>query len=121
MWVKGWDTLTDNQQLIARDMWTPIDARFFIKRRPVAIASVSASEGELVRDVLEHFNAVVRLYGPGTPGDFLAVLKERLVAGALVQLAEEQGGLDAVAARVAARDADPYGIAEALAARLRGR
>jgi LAO/AO transport system kinase len=51
---------------------------------------------------------------------FLAILKERLLDDALARLAAEQGGLDAVAARIAAREADPYGLAEALAAPLRG-
>jgi LAO/AO transport system kinase len=51
---------------------------------------------------------------------FLAVLKEQLLAGALARLASDQGGLDEIAARIAAREADPYGLAESLAARLRG-
>jgi LAO/AO transport system kinase len=49
---------------------------------------------------------------------FVAVLRERLLAGALARLEEEMGRLDAVAARIAAREADPYLLAEELAARL---
>jgi len=50
---------------------------------------------------------------------FVAVLRERLLAGALDRLEGEMGRLDAVAARIAAREADPYALADELAARLR--
>jgi LAO/AO transport system kinase len=50
---------------------------------------------------------------------FVAVLRERLLAGALARLEAEMGQLDAVAERIAAREADPYALAEELAARLR--
>ncbi len=50
---------------------------------------------------------------------FVAVLRERLLAGALDRLEAETGRLDAVAERIAAREADPYALAEELAARLR--
>jgi LAO/AO transport system kinase len=50
---------------------------------------------------------------------FVAVLKERLLAGALDRLEAEMGRLDAVAARIAAREEDPYALADDLAARLR--
>ena len=50
---------------------------------------------------------------------FVAVLRERLLAGALARLEAEMGHLDEVAARIAARQADPYALAEELAARLR--
>jgi LAO/AO transport system kinase len=49
---------------------------------------------------------------------FVTVLRERLLAGALARLEAEMGRLDAVAARIAAREADPYQLAEELAARL---
>ena len=48
-----------------------------------------------------------------------AVLRERLMAGALARLEAERGHLDEVAERIAARQADPYALAEELAARLR--
>ncbi len=51
---------------------------------------------------------------------FVAVLRERLLSGALARLESETGQLDAVAARIAAREADPYALADELAARLRG-
>jgi LAO/AO transport system kinase len=50
---------------------------------------------------------------------FVAVLRERLLAGALDRLEAEMGRLDAVAERIAAREADPYALADELAARLR--
>jgi LAO/AO transport system kinase len=50
---------------------------------------------------------------------FVAVLRERLVAGALARLEAELGHLDAIAERIAAREADPYALADELAARLR--
>jgi LAO/AO transport system kinase len=50
---------------------------------------------------------------------FVALLRERLLAGALERLEAEMGRLDAVAARIAAREADPYELADELAARLR--
>ncbi len=50
---------------------------------------------------------------------FVTVLRERLLAGALDRLEAEMGRLDAVAARIAAREADPYQLADELAALLR--
>jgi LAO/AO transport system kinase len=50
---------------------------------------------------------------------FLAVLREQLLAGALERISAEQGSLDQVAERIAARAADPYTLAEAIASRLR--
>jgi LAO/AO transport system kinase len=50
---------------------------------------------------------------------FVTVLRERLLAGALDRLEAELGRLDEVASRIAARQADPYALAEELAARLR--
>jgi LAO/AO transport system kinase len=50
---------------------------------------------------------------------FLAVLKERLLAGALDRLAAEQGRLDEIAARIADRREDPFRLADELADRLR--
>jgi LAO/AO transport system kinase len=50
---------------------------------------------------------------------FVAVLRERLLDGALARLEAEKGHLDAVAALIAAREADPYALADELSARLR--
>jgi LAO/AO transport system kinase len=49
---------------------------------------------------------------------FIALLRERLLAGALGRLETELGRLDAVAARIADRQADPYALAAELASRL---
>jgi len=49
---------------------------------------------------------------------FVALLRERLLQGALSRLASEEGHLDEIAARIAAREADPYALADELAARL---
>lgn len=50
---------------------------------------------------------------------FVAILRERLLAGALERLEAERGRLDEIAERIAAREADPYALADELAARLR--
>ncbi len=49
---------------------------------------------------------------------FLSVLRDRLVEEALDRLSQEEGRLDEIAERIAAREADPYALAEELAARL---
>ncbi len=49
---------------------------------------------------------------------FVALLRERLLAGALARLERELGHLDEVAARIAARETDPWGLADELARRL---
>ena len=49
---------------------------------------------------------------------FLTLLRDRLMHRALSRLAEEEGHLDDLAARIAARSADPYQLADELAARL---
>ncbi len=51
---------------------------------------------------------------------FVAVLRERLLSGAIGRLEAEMGRLDEVAARIAARQADPYALADELVARLEG-
>jgi LAO/AO transport system kinase len=51
---------------------------------------------------------------------FLALLRDRLLSGALARLAAEQGQLDEIAARIARREADPFALADDLAARLAG-
>ncbi len=49
---------------------------------------------------------------------FIALLRERLLRGALARLERERGRLDEVAERIAARQADPYALAEELASQL---
>jgi LAO/AO transport system kinase len=52
---------------------------------------------------------------------FLALLRERLLSGALERLEEEMGRLDEVAGRISRREADPYALADELAGRMRAR
>jgi LAO/AO transport system kinase len=49
---------------------------------------------------------------------FLTLLRERLMQRALARIGEEEGHLDELAARIAAREADPWELAEQLASRL---
>ena len=49
---------------------------------------------------------------------FIALLRERLLRGALARLERERGRLDEVAGRIADRKADPYALAEELASQL---
>ncbi|HVG63151.1 MAG TPA: methylmalonyl Co-A mutase-associated GTPase MeaB [Hyalangium sp.] len=49
---------------------------------------------------------------------FVALLRERLLRGALARLERERGRLDEVAGRIAERQADPYALAEELASQL---
>ncbi len=51
---------------------------------------------------------------------FLGRLRERLLERALAQLEEEEGRLEEVVSRIAARQADPYRLADELADRLGG-
>ncbi len=50
---------------------------------------------------------------------FMALLRDRLLAGAVARIEAEVGRLEDVSARIAAREADPWALAEELAARLR--
>ncbi|MHB8418182.1 MAG: methylmalonyl Co-A mutase-associated GTPase MeaB [Myxococcales bacterium] len=47
--------------------------------------------------------------------EFLAILRDRLLASALARLEAERGRLDEVASRIAAHQADPWALAEELA------
>lgn len=49
---------------------------------------------------------------------FVTLLRDRLMQGALARLAEREGHLDELAARIADRSADPYELADELAGRL---
>jgi len=49
---------------------------------------------------------------------FVALLRERLLQGALSRLSREEGHLDEIAGRIASRKADPYALADELASRL---
>ena len=69
-------------------------------------AHLEASGGKAVREAAR------------ARASFVAILRERLLSGALARLEAEMGHLDEVARRIAAREADPYRLAEELAARL---
>jgi LAO/AO transport system kinase len=49
---------------------------------------------------------------------FLALLRDRLLAGALARLTAEHGSVDALAERIAARAVDPYALVDGVASRL---
>lgn len=49
---------------------------------------------------------------------FIALLRERLLRGALAKLEREKGRLDEVAGQIALKQADPYDLADALARQL---
>jgi LAO/AO transport system kinase len=51
-------------------------------------------------------------------GEFLSLLKDRLLRSALQRLESEQGTLDEVAERIANHQTDPYSLADELALRL---
>ncbi|HSN91806.1 MAG TPA: methylmalonyl Co-A mutase-associated GTPase MeaB [Anaeromyxobacteraceae bacterium] len=70
-------------------------------------AHLESSGGRRLRDVAR------------ARASFVALLRERLLAGALARLEAETGHLDEVAARIAAREADPWALAEEMALRLR--
>jgi LAO/AO transport system kinase len=95
---------------------------------PVVKTVAATGEGvEALAEALERHRAHLEATGERRLRDtararagFVAILRERLLAGALARLEAEQGRLDEVAARIAAREADPYLLAEELSARLRG-
>lgn len=49
---------------------------------------------------------------------FVAILRERLLASAIARLERERGQLDEVAGRIARGEADPYALADSLASQL---
>ena len=51
---------------------------------------------------------------------FVAILRDRLLHGALSRLERERGRLEEVAGRIARREADPYALADELAHQLQG-
>ncbi len=109
----------------ATEAWNPQDPAFWEPPIVKTVAIHDEGVGDLAEAVERHR---VHLEATGLRRDrdvararavFLALLRERLLAGALERLAQEEGQLDEIAARIAAREADPYGLAEELAARLR--
>ena len=106
------------------EAWSPEDPGYW---EPPIVKTV-AVRGEGVEDLAAAIERHrVHLEATGLRRDrevararagFLALLRERLLAGALDRLASEQGHLDAIAARIAAHEADPFLLADELAARL---
>jgi LAO/AO transport system kinase len=104
--------------------WSPEDARFW---EPPVVKTV-ATRGEGVEELaaaVERHRAHLEATGMRSERDaarargaFVALLRERLLAGALARLAGEQGQLDQIAVRIARREADPYALVDDLAARL---
>ncbi len=106
------------------EAWSPDDPAFW---EPPIVKTVAVRDegiGELAEAIESHR---AHLENTGHRHDrevararagFLAILRERLVAGALQRLAAERGHLDEIAARIAARQADPFQLVEELAARL---
>lgn len=81
---------------------------------PDLVQAIEAHRAHLVRTGAKATRETARARAA-----FVTVLRERLLAGALDRLEAEMGRLDAVAGRIAARQADPYALADELAARLR--
>jgi LAO/AO transport system kinase len=105
--------------------WSPEDPGFW--EPPIVKTVATRNEGiaELAQAVERHqahleTTGLRRAREVGRArASFLALLRERLLAGALDRLATEQGHLDEIAARIAARQADPFELADELAGRLR--
>jgi len=104
--------------------WAPEDPRFW--EPPVVRTVATRAEGtaELAGAIDRHREHLERT-GMRRGRDaararaaFVALLRERLLAGALQRLADEQGHLDEIAERIAARQADPWRLVDEIAARL---
>lgn len=79
--------------------------------------------GRMIEKHREHLEAAGgRLAREATRArsEFLAILRERLVASALGRIEREQGELDELAARIARKEADPYELVETVVSRLKG-
>ncbi len=106
------------------EAWSPDDPAFW---EPPIVKTVAVRDegiGDLA-EAIESHRAHLETTGhrhdrevARARAGFLAILRERLVAGALQRLEAERGHLDEIAARIAARQADPFQLVEELAARL---
>jgi GTPase len=90
------------------------------------IASTGKGVDELLADVERH-RAFLESSGERARRErvraevqFVALLRERLLRGALDRLEREKGRLTEVAGRIAERKADPYALAQELAGELGG-
>jgi LAO/AO transport system kinase len=105
--------------------WSPEDPGFWEPPIVKTVATRNDGIAELAQAVERHqahleTTGLRRAREVGRArASFLALLRERLLAGALDRLATEQGHLDEIAARIAARQADPFELADELAGRLR--
>ncbi|HEX9290456.1 MAG TPA: methylmalonyl Co-A mutase-associated GTPase MeaB [Anaeromyxobacteraceae bacterium] len=109
----------------ATEAWSPEDPAFWEPPIVKTVAVRDEGVGELAQAVERH-HAHLEATGLLRARDvararagFLALLRERLLAGALERLAAEEGHLDEIAARIAAHEADPFQLADELAARVR--
>jgi len=109
----------------ATEAWSPEDPAFWEPPIVKTVAVRDEGVGELAQAVERH-RAHLEATGLRRARDvararagFLALLRERLLAGALERLAAEEGHLDEIAARIAAHEADPFQLADELAARVR--
>jgi LAO/AO transport system kinase len=114
----------ESHQLRQTGAWDPHDPGYW---EPPVVKTV-ATRGEGVAELAEavdlhrrHLEATgeraVREVARARAA-FVTLLRDRLLEGALQRLAAEEGQLDEIAARIASRSADPYALAEELAARL---
>ncbi len=56
--------------------WQPIDTQFAVGRLPVGVVALAADpDPPIIRSLLEGMGAAVHFYQPGTPGDFIKVLR----------------------------------------------
>jgi len=104
--------------------WAPDDPRFWEPPVVRTVATRSEGIGDLADAVARH-REHLEATGMRRERDaararaaFVALLRERLLAGALQRLADEQGQLDEIAERIAAREADPWGLVDEIVARL---
>ncbi len=111
-------------QLTQTTAWDPHDPGYW---EPPIVKTV-ATQGEGIEDLAaavarhrEHLDSSgerTRRERARARAGFVAMLRERLLEGALARLAAEEGQLDEIAGRIAAREADPWALADELAGRL---
>jgi LAO/AO transport system kinase len=113
-------------RLRASEAWDPHDPAWWEPPIVKTVAVRDQGVKELVEAVESH-RAHLDRTGQRRARDvararagFIALLRELLLAGALARLAAEEGHLDEIASRIADRAADPFALADDLAARLGG-
>jgi LAO/AO transport system kinase len=113
-----------HHQLERTEAWDPHDPGFWEPPIVKTVATRDQGVGELAEAVESHRRHLEQT-GQRRQREvararaaFVTMLRERLLEGALARLEGEQGQLDEIAARIASRAADPYALADELAARL---